>query len=67
MTSSGGHNLIARFDLFCFNTILLRRFSCKNIKKKFEEVEDKEIASFEQVLSIVKPPQKNNLLENKVR
>ena len=40
MTSSERHNLIARFDLFCFNTILLRRFSGKNIKKKFEEIED---------------------------
>ena len=40
MTSSGRHNLIARFDLFCFNTILLRRFSCKNMKKKIEEIED---------------------------
>ena len=34
------HNLIARFDLFCFNPILLRRFSCKHIKKKLEEIED---------------------------
>ena len=34
MTSLGRHNLIARFDLFCFNTILLRRFSYKNIKKE---------------------------------
>ena len=72
MISSGRHNLIAQFDLFCFNTILLKRFSCKNILKKLEEIEDISewhlLNNYCLVLNKKKKTkQKNNLLQNKVR